>query len=394
MDNTKEKACLCALNRIFGFEPKIGLALISHLGSASEVFSLSDKDLDTLLGPYSRYRGQICWSRAEAELEELARLSQRGIRFTGWTENGYPELLKECSDPPLGLYIRGRTPDKELWENRRLVSVVGTRDLSPYGREWCTRLVRAMGSSSEKPSIVSGLALGTDICAHRVALESGLPTIGVMATGPETIYPLRHTDFAERLCSTPGCALITDYPPGTAPLAIHFLRRNRIIAGLSEGTVLIESKIKGGGMMTANLASSYGRGVYAVPGRIDDICSQGCNLLIGKKVAEAITGETDFIRSLGMTAGRTKHVAPDDRGRIAALYGNTMPADRIELMARALLAIRRRRGITIEELSDSLGTDYSTTSVMTGILESDGLISIDLLQRCCINIARQDILSE
>ena len=95
-----------------------------------------------------------------------------------------------------------------------------------------------------------------------------------------------------------------------------------------------------------------------------------------------------------MTAGRKKHVAPDDRGRIASLYGKTMPADRIELMARALLTIRRRRGITVEELSEHLGTDYGTTSVITGILESDGLISIDLLQRCCINIVRQDILSE
>ena len=100
-------------------------------------------------------------------------------------------MLKECSDPPLGLYIRGRTPDKELWENRRLVSVVGTRDLSPYGREWCTRLVRAMGSSSEKPSIVSGLALGTDICAHRVALESGLR---LNTTAAKSLYTGMVTD--------------------------------------------------------------------------------------------------------------------------------------------------------------------------------------------------------
>lgn len=394
MDSTKEKACLCALNRIFGFEPKIGLAIISHLGSASEVFSLSVRDLESLLGPHSKYRGQISWNLVEKVHEELAGLASRRIRFTGWTEEGYPEMLRECPDPPIGLYIRSRTQDADLWKSRRSVSVVGTRDLSPYGREWCTRIVRSLGSSSEKPAIVSGLAIGTDICAHRTALDSGLPTIAVMATGPDTVYPLRHTDFAERLCCTPGCALVTDYPPGTAPLAIHFLRRNRIIAGLSEATLLIESKIKGGGMMTANLAFSYGRGVYAVPGRIDDISSQGCNRLIGSKIAEAVTGESDFIRSLGMTSGRKKAPAPDDRSRIAALYGKDMSSDRIELMARALLTIRKRRGITVEELAESLGMDYGATSVMTGILESDGLISVDLLQRCCINIGKQDILSE
>jgi DNA processing protein len=154
-----------------------------------------------------------------------------------------------------------------------------------------------------------------------------------MATGPETVYPIRHTDFAENLCHIPGCALVTDYPPGTAPLAIHFLRRNRIIAGLSEATVLIESKIRGGGMMTANLASSYGRDVYAVPGRIDDLCSQGCNYLIGSKIAESITGEKEFIRSLGMTSARsTRRIT--EKEQISALYGNGLPADKIEQLTK------------------------------------------------------------
>lgn len=388
MDRNKEKACLCALNRTFGFEPKIGLALLSHLGSAEEVFGLSGKDMDLLLGPHSRYKGHLSWNNVEKEHEELVRISGRGIRFTGWTEEGYPELLKDCPDAPIGLYVRSNTPDSELWGKRRAISVVGTRDLSPYGREWCTRIVQSLGACTEKPAVVSGLAIGADICAHRTAVDAGLPTIAVMATGPESIYPVRHTDFAEKLCSTAGCALVTDYPPGTSPLAIHFLRRNRIIAGLSEATLLVESKIRGGGMMTANLASSYGRDVYAVPGRIDDICSQGCNHLIKSKVAEAVTGEEDFLKSLGMTSAGRRGGRITDKEKISVLYGNRMPADKIDMLTAALLTIRRHRGITVEELADSLRTEYSNAAMLAGLLESDGFITIDLIQRCCINIVK------
>ena len=387
MDKKREKSCLCALNRLFGFEPKIGLALISNLGSASDVFELGSKDLDFLLGPHSRHRGKISWDLVEKEAEELEKLAGKGIRFTGWSEDDYPEMLKDCPDAPLGLYIRSGTSDFELWKSRRMISIIGTRDLSPYGREWCTRIVGTLGRSTEKPAIVSGLAIGTDICAHRAAIDAGLPTIAVMATGPETVYPLRHTDFAEALCHTPGCALVTDYPPGTAPLAIHFLRRNRIIAGLSEATLLIESKTKGGGMMTANLAYSYGREVYAVPGRIDDICSQGCNRLIKGKVAEVVTGEDDFIRSLGMKPSHMGKVS-SDKERIETLYGKALPQSKVDLLTRAILVIRKSRGITIEELAGRLKCDYAATVQATGLLESDGLICIDLLQRCCINIGK------
>ena len=185
------------------------------------------------------------------------------------------------------------------------VAVVGTRDISPYGREWCERIVHALARTSPKPLIVSGLAIGTDICAHKAALEASLPTIAVMATGTDTIYPYRHRQIAEKMSGTQGCALVTDYPPGTAPLPVNFLRRNRIIAGLSHATILVESKIKGGGMMTCRLAFSYDRDVYALPGRADDLRSQGCNHLIRARMAEPLTSEEDIIDSLGLlTTGR------------------------------------------------------------------------------------------
>lgn len=383
MKNFEEKACLCALNRIFGFKPKIALALISNFGSASEVLSMRNKDIDLVLGPYSGYTKELKMASVEKEARELERLADGGISFTGWTEAAYPEALKQCEDAPVGLYIRSRTPVEELFRPRREISIVGTRDISLYGKEWCEKAVKALSHTAEHPRIISGLALGTDICAHKAAVENGLETIAVMATGPEDIYPYRHREFAMKLCETPGCALITDYPPGTAPLAIHFLRRNRIIAGLSEALLLIESKIKGGGMMTSRLAFSYNRDVYALPGRIDDIRSQGCNWLIRSKIAEPIISTDGLTESLGLTPLEAC-TADNPEYNIRHAYAGRLSEDRIARMASLLLAIRQERGITLEGLCLRCGMDYGQVATLTGILEADGFICIDLLQRCSI----------
>lgn len=381
MEEFEEKACLCALNRIFGFEPKVGLALIAHLGSASEVFRLNPKELELLLGPHSKYRGMITPSAAGASAEELRKLKQMDISFTGWSEPDYPALLKECPDAPVGLYVRTKTPLEELWKPRARIAVVGTRDISPYGKEWCEKTVRGLAATDEKPVIISGLALGTDFYAHRTALEEGLPTIGVMATGPDTIYPWRHRPFAERMYRTPGCALVTDYPPGTAPLAIHFLRRNRIIAGLSDATLLIESKIKGGGMMTSRLAFSYDREVYALPGRVDDLRSQGCNFLIRSKVAEPLTSIEDLTENLGLQkAGKDRRIS--DREALGQRYGQD--SEFTSMAEKALRAVRAGRGMTVEELAGRLDVSYAEAVRLTGVLEMDGFLTTDLLQRCFI----------
>lgn len=381
MENFEEKASLCALNRIFGFDPKVALALISHLGSAAEVFRLSPEDIDCLIGPHSKYRNLIVPSAVDQAAEELHRLWSSDIHFTGWTESDYPDRLKECPDAPVGLYVRTTTPLENLWKPSPTIAVVGTRDISPYGKEWCEKTVRGLAAGGSRPAIVSGLALGTDFYAHRTAIEEGVPTIGVMATGPEAIYPWRHREFAERLYHTEGCALVTDYPPGTAPLAIHFLRRNRIIAGLSDATILIESKIKGGGMMTSRLAFSYDRDVYALPGRVDDTRSQGCNFLIKSKIAEPLTSVSELLESLGMETG-AKDKKMSDKEMIARKYGSGT-----EFTAQAIAAvslIRHERGITLEELAEKLTVSYSKVAQLTGALEMDGFICVDLLQRCSI----------
>lgn len=383
MKHFEEKAYLCALNRIFGFKPKIALALISHFGSASEVFSLKDRDIEMVLGPYRSNSTDFRLASVEKEARELDRLHAEGIRFIGWTENDYPVLLKQCDDAPIGLYIRSRTPIEELFKPKKDIAIVGTRDISLYGREWCDKTVHALSLCEERPRIISGLAFGTDICAHKAAIDNNLETIAVMATGPEQIYPYRHQEFALRLCETPGCALITDYPPGTAPLAIHFLRRNRIIAGLSEALLLIESKIKGGGMATSRLAFSYDRDVFALPGRVDDIRSQGCNYLIKNKIAEPIISTDELIKSLGLSYSGKKR-EENWESRLERTYSGKIADDRISLMAAVLLAIRKERGITLDELCTSCDMEYGIISTLTRILETDGFISIDLMQRCSI----------
>ena len=314
-------------------------------------------------------------------------LRKNGTSFVGWGEDGYPELLAECPDAPVGLYVRSSTPVSELWNMNRQIAIVGTRDISPYGREWCTRIVHGLADCAEKPLIISGMALGTDICAHRSAVEAGLPTIAVMPTGPDAVYPFRHIEFAERMCNTPGCALVTDYPPGTPPLAIHFLRRNRIIAGMSHATILTESKIKGGGMMTARLAFSYDRDVYALPGRADDLRSQGCNFLIRSKTAEPIISVEDLISSLGLNCSKAQKIS-SRQDKIREIYSKRLDSETVRKIEHIFGIISREKGITVEELASVSDMTYSQAATLTSMLEMDGFIRTDLLQRCFIIIEK------
>ena len=391
MKNIEENAGLCALNRIFGFTPKTAHAIISVLGDAAGIFRLPQKEIDDILGPYSRHKGEICLRAYEEAFKELESLYQKGIRFIGCTDSCFPELLKDCEDSPIGLYVRSCSSAEEIFSGRRNIAVVGTRDVSPYGKEWCRNIVKAISSASAKQtSIISGLALGTDFHAHNAALEAGTPTIAVMATGPESIYPSRHRAFAEHIAATPGCALITDYPPGTSPLALHFLRRNRIIAGMSEATILIESKLRGGGMTTSRLAFSYNREVYALPGRADDLRSQGCNRLIREKTAEPITDIADLLSALNMKPqSRTRKLTSKEL--IEITYGKEISPDSIGLMCNILEVIRQHRGITINEICNTMNIGYSTASSIINMLETDGIISVDILQRCCANVRKSEL---
>ena len=378
----EERACFCALNRIFGFEPKIGIGLVKAFGGASAVFRQPGKEISDALGAYSRtrYAPLITGSAFESAAIELESLAADGYRFIAMGEPGYPKLLMECDDPPLGLYYKGTNPPEEVFDRMPQVAIVGTRSLSSYGRDWCQRIVAALSKASIRPMVVSGLAIGVDVTAHVSAIGSNLPTVAVMATGIDGLYPPSNRKVGEIIASREGCALVTDYPPGTKAIQINFLRRNRIIAGICQATILVESKIRGGGMMTARLAESYDRDVFALPGRIDDPLSQGCNLLIRENVAEPIGNLQDLVERLGL--GKTDIKLKEDyKAEVAGFYADLPPAEQEEIL-KVALAIKSNRGVSMDELCFKLKRTFSHVSRLVTTLECDGFVSVDLLQHC------------
>ena len=383
-DLVKERAGAAALGRIFGYEPLYVSGLVSKLGSAAAVFDLSPREADALLGPYSKYRGKICPAALDAACKELKALSARGFHYIACTETDFPALLLDCPDCPAGLYYISKSEPAAFFSGRPAVAVVGTRDISPYGREWTRKIVQTCAQAPSRPCIVSGLAYGVDITAHLTALDCGIPTIAVLPCGIDSIYPAAHRQAAERIAEAPASAIVTDYPPETSPVAFTFVRRNRIIAGLAGCTVLVESKPKGGGLITCRLAESYGREVFALPGRVDDIRSAGCNALIRSGSAQAITG----LEGLGEQLGLGKYDIrrkPDFAESVAAFYGARHGTAGLDSITRIASLIAGNRGIGLEDLCFRSGEPYNEVARIAMMLEADGFICIDLMQRCTIN---------
>ena len=380
----KERVCAAALGKIFGYEPLYASGLITKLGSASAVFDLSPKEADEVLGPFSKYKGTINPQALESTGEELERLDGLGLKYIARTEKDFPPLLLECEDCPTGLYYRSTSPPGEIFRGRASVAIVGTRDISPYGRDWTRKIVDACAQSPARPLIVSGLAFGVDITAHLAALDSGLSTIAVLPCGIDEVYPTAHRAAAERIAASPGSAVVTDYPPGTSPVAFTFVRRNRIIAGLAGCTVLVESKANGGGLITCRLANSYGRDVFALPGRVDDTRSAGCNAIIRAGTAEAITGLEGLGAQLGLGRYEIKKKA-DFASTVEAYYRSHAGAGEVEMLVRMAKIIAGKRGIDLEELCYQSGMPYNEVVRLAMLLETDGFISMDLMQRCTIN---------
>ena len=376
MEDERELLCLCALNRIFCYEPVLGLRLLDYFGTAAAVFEAPAGQVGELLSARPGLAGQIRREALADSVREFETMKRIDGHFVGLHSPAYPRLLRECPDRPLGLYVRSETPVEDLFNSLEAIAFVGTRDLSSYGREWCGNLVSALSESDRKPLIVSGLAFGIDYVAHSTALTLGLPTAGVMATGIDRIYPSRHEALATKMIHTPGCALVSCYPLGTAPLANQFLSRNRIIAGMSQATVLVESKLKGGGLITARHAYSYDRDVYALPGRVDDVRSQGCNQLIRNKIAEPVISREDFLDKLGYKAPRLRK--RDVLRKASDLFPEESPEFDV---LRAVLA---ERGIDIRTLCERTGREYAEVIAAALTLESEGFLSMDILQRCSV----------
>jgi len=267
--------------------------LIDKVGSARAVFDQKRELLEKIegIGPRMSQSFNASTLLGQAE-KEIAFLERYHISALYFEDPEYPQRLNQCADGPILLYTRG----EEGLKCRRSLSVVGTRRATSYGRDHCKAIVSGLASMLNDLVIVSGLAYGIDVIAHRAALASGLPTVAVLGHGFSTIYPQSHRDTAKKIIGQG--ALVTDFHSKMGPERNNFLRRNRIIAGLSDATLVIESAKTGGALITAVLASSYGRDVLAVPGRTSDERSKGCNGLIKSNLAALVESPDDVISHL------------------------------------------------------------------------------------------------
>jgi DNA processing protein len=263
--------------------------LIAYTGSCRAVFRESSSTLMKIPGIGSfltrRIRSSDILRSAEKEMEYIRKY---GIVPLYFLNEDYPERLRNCIDGPVILYLQG----DNCLSAGKILSVVGTRKATEYGRNSCKTLIEKLSDKYNELIIVSGLAYGIDITAHRTALQQGLKTVAVLGHGFKTVYPSDHRATAINIRSQ-GC-LVTDFNSSMGPERNNFIRRNRIIAGLSDATLVVESDTKGGALITADIASSYDREVLAVPGRSVDQYSRGCNKLIKKNIA-ALVEEADDI---------------------------------------------------------------------------------------------------
>jgi DNA processing protein len=267
-------------------------ALLAYCGSAREVFRQKNAQLQKVPGIGELLARSIVSSasvltRAEEEIKFIQKYKIKPLFFT---DSDYPQRLKFCSDGPILLYYKGSAD----LNADKIIGVVGTRRPSKYGIEKTEELIEELAPSGAL--IVSGLAYGIDVLAHKTALDNDLRTVGVVGHGLDRIYPQTHDKIAKRMLKSGG--LLTDFMSGTTPDAVNFPKRNRIVAGLCDALVVVESKRTGGSLITATIASSYNKDVFAFPGRAGDSLAEGCNGLIKRNKAALIENADDLLYAM------------------------------------------------------------------------------------------------
>lgn len=284
-----------ALTRLTNFNFQQALEIYKAAGSAQNLYEHRNEVGDMIEGCTPRLVEALkdwgdAMKRAEAEVKYM---EEHKIRACTLLDDDYPQRLLECADAPLVLYYKGNSDLNQT----RIISMVGTRQITNYGRDLCHKFIRELNELCPQVLIVSGLAYGVDICAHRESLANGYETIGVLAHGLDQIYPYHHRDTAAQMVEHGG--LLTEFMTQTNADKANFVRRNRIVAGMSDATIVIESAAKGGSLITAEIAQSYDRAVFAFPGNIGQPFSDGCNNLIRDNGAGLITCAEDFVKAMG-----------------------------------------------------------------------------------------------
>lgn len=305
----------------FGRVPFVGPArierLVRHFGGLDRAWAAPPQELRRVLD--ERALASLLKTRGELSLDgEMERIAGAGVSVLTRADSGYPRLLAQIPAPPPVLYLRGNL----LPEDEVAVAIVGTRRMTPYGREMATRLGGDLAAAGV--TVVSGLARGVDAAAHRAALAAGGRTLAVLGSGPDVVYPQEHTELAARVAEQG--AVLADYPPGRQPDAPNFPARNRIVAGLSLGVIVVEAPARSGALITVDFAADQGRDVFAVPGGVLTPSSAGCLRLL-RDGARLVTSADDVLEDLNLGRRReqvaVQHVLPldEDERRLVALLG-------------------------------------------------------------------------
>jgi len=282
--------------------PATAKSMLAHFGDEEHIFKASKSKLMQVPGiGEKRYIDIDFKSALQLADEELSYIEKNNVKPVFYTDPEYPKRLKNCIDGPILLYAKGNFN----LNPPHVISIVGTRRATEYGKQLCRQLVEEL--QQYNVLIVSGLALGIDTCAHKDSMKQGLQTVGVLGHGFDRMYPAQNRSTAEKMQENGG--VVTEYPSGTIPDRENFPQRNRIVAGMADATVVIEASIKGGALITAEIANSYNRDVFAFPGRIDDEYSEGCNFLIRHNKAALLTCAADLAYSLGWELANDKKPA-------------------------------------------------------------------------------------
>lgn len=340
------------------------LELYRKVGSATLIIENKDNIKDILPDASDKLINALqnadeARKRAEVELEYDLKY---GIQPICMNDERYPQRLKECDDAPLMLFYKGNANLNQ----QRVINIVGTRHCTPYGEDCIRRFITDLKQLSPQVLIVSGLAYGVDIVAHRQALANGYETVGVLAHGLDDLYPSRHRETALRMIEQGG--LLTEFLTQTNADKINFVRRNRIVSGMSDACILIESAAHGGGLITCDISQAYGRDVFAFPGRVGDAYSEGCNNLIRSNGAGLITSAADFIKDMGWQDAATLMRAKQ-QGIERSLFPELSPEEQLIVNALA-----KTNDLQINLISVKTNIDISRLTSLLFTLEMKGVI--------------------
>ena len=362
--NQQEIISAIALTRISYFSLAELLELFRRVGSAEEIVAHSQHIRDLLPDASDRLT-QAFTDIGEAlryAENELRTAEHMGVRPLVMGDDDYPSRLLECADAPLVLYYQGSASLNQ----KRVVSIVGTRRCTPYGQDLVRRFMSELRSLCPQVLVVSGLAYGIDICAHREALAQGYDTVGVVAHGLDDLYPPSHRLTADQMLKQGG--LLTEFPTCTRPDRLNFVRRNRIVAGMSDATLLVESAIRGGGLITTRIANDYGRDVFAFPGAVGAPYSEGCNDLIRRQGAGLITSAKHFVEAMGW-----QNDAQLSEAQAQGIERQLFP----ELTAdeqRVVAVLQRKNDLQINILSVQSGIAVGPLTALLFSLEMKGVV--------------------